>query len=92
MNEPDRTQRDGRGGEAPPSTQEEVIASAFAHLARMLEVARRAADRGMQGDGPFAETARDVRDAARGAVDSVRRRLDGPGGAVRRDEGNARED
>lgn len=65
---------------APPSTQEEVIASAFGHLARMLEVARRAAERGMQGEGPVAETARDVRDAARGAVDSVRRRLDGPSG------------
>lgn len=65
---------------APPSTQEEVIASAFVHLARMLEVARRAAERGMQGAGPVAETARDVRDAARDAVDSVRRRLDGPSG------------
>ena len=65
---------------APPSTQEEVIASAFGHLARMLEVARRAAERGMQGEGPVAETARDVRDAGRGAVESVRRRLDGPSG------------
>jgi len=34
----------------------------------------------MQGEGPVAETARDVRDAARGAVESVRRRLDGPSG------------
>jgi hypothetical protein len=34
----------------------------------------------MQGEGPVAETARDVRNAARGAVESVRRHLDGPSG------------
>ena len=92
MTDPNRTQRGKHGNETPPSTQEEVIASAFAHLARMLEVARRAADRGMRGEGPFADTARDVRDAARGAVDSVRRRLDAPGGGARGGDGNARED
>lgn len=92
MTDPKRTQRDEHGDQAPPSSQEEVVASAFAHLARLVEVARRAADRGMRGDGPFSEAARDVRDAARGAVDSVRRRLDGPGvdGQPCRDD--ARED
>ena len=91
MTEPDE-HREGKDPPAPPATQEEVIASAFEHLARMREVARRAADRGMQGEGPVAETARDVRDAARGAVESVRRRLGNAPADRRKEDGGSPED
>lgn len=60
----------------PPSTQEEVIASALASLGRFAGVARRAAERAMQGDGPAADAARTVRDAARGVFDAARQRID----------------
>lgn len=62
----------------PPATQEEVIASALAGLGRFAGVARRAAERAMRGEGPAAEAVRTVRDAARGAIDAARQRIEPP--------------
>jgi hypothetical protein len=59
----------------PPRTQEEVIASGFAALARFLETARRAAERASRGEGPAADAARSARDALRAVRDAAPRVL-----------------
>ena len=64
----------------PPRTQEEVLASAFAALAKFLEVARDAADRASRGEGPMADAARSARDAVRAARDAAPRMLGRPDG------------
>lgn len=62
----------------PPSSQDEVIASALEAIGRFAAVTRRAAERAMQGEGPAADAARTVRDAARTAIDAARSRLEKP--------------
>ncbi len=61
----------------PPRTQEEVIASAFASLARVLGIARDAADQASRGEGPVADAARSAREALRAARDAAPRILGG---------------
>lgn len=62
----------------PPSSQEEVIASALEAIGRFAGLARRATERAMRGEGPAADAARTVRDAAKGAIDAARQRMDRP--------------
>lgn len=63
----------------PPSSQEEVLASAFAALSRFLDVARRAADRAAESEGPAGDAFRAARDAVRSARESAPRLTERPG-------------